>query len=287
MILDGVREVNQNIQRLTQKLNNVTIEFLKMIDMGVIPATYHEDFESFERLSRKFEQLERGSSGLIVNNENVEQFKRLVNHDRRGAELTYINFYTMLAGNKLLGQKSIFEIDTGFCSSKDKFLYMMKRLFEMASTAKVMDGRSIDPVQTETYKKMFLEVLQKHIEACGCPSKSKPEVISNFQLLVSQPSPRTSGLEFYERIIADNSISRTDLQKLNLLYKAKPFDFSPTILPTITSQPFEVFEMIFNLAEFNSLDTLPLMENKLLCTKDLPFTGRLDVAREFAFIIPP
>ena len=58
-----------------------------------------------------------------------------------------------------------------------------------------------------------------------------------------------------------------DLQKLHLLYKAKPFDFNRSILRAIKSQPIEVLELVFNLTNHGNLDILPLLENKLICTK--------------------
>ena len=64
-----------------------------------------------------------------------------------------------------------------------------------------------------------------------------------------------------EMIITETQISN----QMNLLFKAKPFDFSPRILTAIRSQPIEVLEMILNLANFDSFSTLPLLENKLIC----------------------
>ena len=54
--------------------------------------------------------------------------------------------------------------------------------------------------------------------------------------------------------------------KLNLLYRAKPFDFRPSILPTITVQQMEVLDVITYLAKSDNLKSLPLFENQLLCT---------------------
>ena len=72
--------------------------------------------------------------------------------------------------------------------------------------------------------------------------------------------------DFYNHVISNDSISQTDLIKLNLLYRAKPFDFSPSILPTITVQQMEVLEVITYLAKSDNLKSLPLFENQLLCT---------------------
>ena len=171
-------------------MNDVRIDPSKLINIGEPQASYADDFEQFTLFSQKFEELEQGTSGLIVNNEGVEEFKRVVND---GAERTYSNLHMMIVGNSLIGQKSIFEIDTAFCLSKDYLLYVMLRLFELASTAKAMDGRRVDSVQTEKFRTMYLEIAQKHIEICGCPSKLKPDRISNLQLLVSRPPPETSG----------------------------------------------------------------------------------------------
>ena len=189
-VLDSVKEVNQNIMRLADQMNDVRIDPSKLINIGEPQASYADDFEQFTLFSQKFEELERGTSGLIVNNEGVEEFKRVVND---GAERTYSNLHTMMVGNSLEGQKSIFEIDTAFCSSKDYLLYVMQRLYEFASTAKAMDGGTMDPVKTENFRTTYLEIAQKHIEICGCPSKLKPDRISNLQLLVSRPPPETSG----------------------------------------------------------------------------------------------
>ena len=72
--------------------------------------------------------------------------------------------------------------------------------------------------------------------------------------------------DFYNHVISNDSISQTDLMKLNLLYRAKPFDFSPSILPTITVQQMEVLDVITYLAKSDNLKSLPLFENQLLCT---------------------
>ena len=72
--------------------------------------------------------------------------------------------------------------------------------------------------------------------------------------------------DFYDHVISNDSISQTDLMKLNLLYRAKPFDFRPSILPTITVQQMEVLDVITYLAKSDNLKSLPLFENQLLCT---------------------
>ena len=76
-----------------------------------------------------------------------------------------------------------------------------------------------------------------------------------------------SAAEFYDSIILNELVSHTNLKKLHLLYKAKPFDFSPSILSAIKSQPIEVPQLVFNLAKHGNLNTLPLLENSLVCTK--------------------
>ena len=73
--------------------------------------------------------------------------------------------------------------------------------------------------------------------------------------------------EFFNQIITDDTISRIDRKKLNVLYKAKPFDFSPSILAAIRAQPIEVLEMINKLESSDNLNTLPLLENKLVCAE--------------------
>ena len=220
---------------------------------------------------------------MIVNNRDVEEFKQVVNDFILGAEQTYTNIHTMIVGNSLLGQESIFAIDRASCSSKGYLLFMLHRLFELDATAKFMDGQLVDPVQTERFKKMLINVEQKHIQTCGCPPGQTPQRVNNLPFLVSQPRPKTSGNlthwkvwkyichvsagEFYDQIIGDDTISRTDLKKLRLLYKAKPFDFSPRILTAIRTQPIEVPEMIYRLHSSDSLNTLPLLENKLFCAE--------------------
>ena len=282
-VLDGIKEVDQNIMRLAHQVEDVRIDLSKTIKKGALQTSYVDDFERFAQFSQRYEDLERGGSGLIVNNRDVEEFKQVVNDFILGAEQTYTNIHTMIVGNSLLGQESIFAIDRASCSSKGYLLFMLHRLFELDATAKFMDGQLVDPVQTERFKKMLINVEQKHIQTCGCPPGQTPQRVNNLQFLVSQPRPKTSGNlthwkvwkyichvsagEFYDQIIGDDTISRTDLKKLRLLYKAKPFDFSPRILTAIRTQPIEVPEMIYRLHSSDSLNTLPLLENKLFCAE--------------------
>jgi len=202
-----------------------------------------------------------------VKNRKVEEFKRVVNDDFKGAERTYKHFHTMAVGGGLFGQMSIYEIDSTYCSSKDYILYVMIRLFEFDATAKAMDGRALDPDKIERFKQMYINVEQKHIQTCGCPPDGPAQQMRNLQQLVSQPSPRTSAAEFYDSVILNELVSHTNLKKLHLLYKAKPFDFNWSILSAIKSQPIEIPELVFNLAKHGNLNTLPLLEDKLICTK--------------------
>jgi len=266
-VLDGIKEVDQNIMRLAHQVEDVRIDLSKTIKKGALQTSYVDDFERFAQFSQRYEDLERGGSGLIVNNRDVEEFKQVVNDFILGAEQTYTNIHTMIVGNSLLGQESIFAIDRASCSSKGYLLFMLHRLFELDATAKFMDGQLVDPVQTERFKKMLINVEQKHIQTCGCPPGQTPQWVNNLPFLVSQPRPKTSAGEFYDQIIGDDTISRTDLKKLRLLYKAKPFDFSPRILTAIRTQPIEVPEMIYRLHSSESLNTLPLLENKLFCAE--------------------
>jgi len=182
----------------------------------------------------------------------------------------------MGVGGGLLGQRSIFEIDSTYCSSKDYILYVMIRLFEFDATAKAMDDRALDPVKIERFKQMCINVEQKHIQTCGCPPDGPAQQMRNLQQLVSQPSPKTSAAEFYDSIILNELVSHTNLKKLNLLYKAKPFDFNKSILSAIKSQPIEVPELVFNLAKHGNLNTLPLLEDKLICTKG-PYVASITI----------
>ena len=147
--------------------------------------------EHYDLFQRKFKDLERDASGLIVNNEDVETFKRVVNDHFRGAEQTFLNFHSMMAGNDRLSQESIFETDSSFCKAREYFLNVMWRLYVLDAIAKAMERK--ESVLTQTFTKMMIDVEQKHIKICGCPSKQFPKQINNLQTLVSQPSPNTSG----------------------------------------------------------------------------------------------
>ena len=140
--MDGFKEVNRNIEELANQMNSVKIDLSRLIKTGVLQVSYLKDLEHFDLFSQRFEDMERDSSGLIVKNRKVEEFKRVVNDDFNGAERTYKHFHTMAVGGGLSGQKSIFEIDWTYCSSKDYILYVMIRLFEFEATAKAMDGRA-------------------------------------------------------------------------------------------------------------------------------------------------
>jgi len=266
-IMDGFKEVNRNIEELANQMNSVKIDLSRLIKTGVLQVSYLKDLEHFDLFSQRFEDMERDSSGLIVKNRKVEEFKRVVNDDFKGAERTYKHFHTMAVGGGLFGQMSIYEIDSTYCSSKDYILYVMIRLFEFDATAKAMDGRALDPDKIERFKQMYINVEQKHIQTCGCPPDGPAQQMRNLQQLVSQPSPRTSAAEFYDSVILNELVSHTNLKKLHLLYKAKPFDFNWSILSAIKSQPIEVPELVFNLAKHGNLNTLPLLEDKLICTK--------------------
>ena len=191
-IMDGFKEVNRNIEELANQMNSVKIDLSKLIKTGVLKESYLKDLEHFDLFSQRFEDMERDSSGLIVKNRKVEEFKRVVNDDFKGAERTYKHFHTIVVGGSLLGQRSIFEIDSTYCSSKDYILYVMIRLFEFDATAKAMDGRALDPVKIERFKQMYINVEQKHIQTCGCPVGPSQQMRS-LQSLTSQPTPRTSG----------------------------------------------------------------------------------------------
>ena len=188
-----LKEVDQNILRLGNQMKEVRLEIVKEVNLGALQASYHDDLQHFDLFLRSFEELDRDASGTIVKNRKVEHFKEAVNDLFRGARQTYNNIHKMLVGDRSLNQKSIFEIDSAFCSTKDYYLYMFKQLLEFDSIAKAMGGRSIDPVQIEKFKKMLIEIQQKHINTCGCPPTHTPERMSNLQLLVSQPTPHTSG----------------------------------------------------------------------------------------------
>ena len=82
-----------------------------------------------------------------------------------------------------------------------------------------------------------------------------------------------AGIKFYDAMISSTLVDRiADVKKLNLLYKAKPFNyFSKSILKAIRSQPIEVPELILHLAKHDSLNIIPYLENKLICTKGETF----------------
>merc|ERR1712061_579250 len=221
----------------------------------------------FELISRSYEDMKKGPYGIIVNNNQVEEFKEVVNHNHRGAVETYTSIHRMLVGNILRGG-SIFEIAPAFCSYLDYFLYVMHTLYGFDATAKFMDGELVSPVQTTRFRNMVISVTQKHIQICGCPAGKGPEVMKNLQILVSQPAPTTSATDFFGQVNFVEGCSALDIdrRKTSLLYNAKPFDYSVGILTAIKSQPIEVIEMISNLSSSNTLDILPRLENKMLCT---------------------
>ena len=188
-----LKEVDQKITRLATQMKEVRLELVNVVNLGALQASYHDDLQHFDLFLRQFEELERDTSGKIVNNRKVEHFKEAVNDLFRGARQTYNNIHKMMVGNSHLNQKSIFEIDAAFCSTKDYFVYTMSQLLEFDATAKAMDGRSLDPVQIEKFKKILIEVEQKHISSCGCTQPNGPTRMSNLQPLVSQPTPATSG----------------------------------------------------------------------------------------------
>jgi len=267
-IMDSVKEVNENVQQLANQMNRVKIDLSRLISIGALQVSYLKDLQHFDLFAQRYEELDRDSSGLIVNNRKVDEFKRVINHDFDGAERTYLHFHTMAVGGRIFRQKSIFEIDSTYCSAKDYILYVMQRLFEFDATAKGMEGRAIDPAKIEQFKHMYIDVAQKHIEVCGCPVGPAVQM-KNLQSLLSQPAHSTSGIKFYDAMISSTSVDRiADVKKLNLLYKAKPFNyFSKSILKAIRSQPIEVPELILHLAKHDSLNIIPYLENKLICTK--------------------
>ena len=191
-VLDSVKDVDRNIKRLSNQMKDLGKSLGTAIEVGTVQVSYHEDFQHFDIMSRTFEELERGTSGTIINNGRVTRFKNAVDEVYKGAEQTYYNFHTMVVGNRL-GLKSIFEINTQFCKSKDYIVFVMNQLVQFYATAKAMDGRDLDPVKAEKFKAKMIAVNQKYIEACGCPAGQTPKRMSNLQLLVSQPAPKTSG----------------------------------------------------------------------------------------------
>jgi len=266
-----LKEMDQKFAKLSEEMTQNRHGLEQTIKKGVLQINFDDDFKNFDLMSQTFDDLKRDKFGIIMNDKfSVEKFIRVVLDDHLGAERTYTNFHQLLTGDtRVFNQQSIFEAGPEFCPTKDYFLFVMQRLFMFDTIAKTMvAGANMDPKKIRTFAKLFIDVEQKHIEACGCKLGKIPKMMTNLQLLVAQPSPKTSGVEFYDHIIAKHLISRSDLQKLNLLYKAKQFDYSPTVLTKITSYPMEVFEMIYNLANANSLDiNLPLLENKLICTE--------------------
>jgi len=268
-IMDGFKEVNQNIKKVGNQINSLRNDVSQLIKIKALQTSYLDDLHNFDLMAQKFEDLGSESFGLIVKSGKVDDFKTVVNDISEGAERTYANLHDMLIGGNWF-HDSIFEIDSTSCSSKDYFLSLMTRLIEFEATAKAMDRKALDPVKIDRFKKMFIEIEQKHIETCGCPDGQAVRM-RNLQRLVSHPTPRTSIAEFYNTISSSDLVDRLTQKKLNLLYKAKPFDFNLSILRAIKTLPIEVPEKISSLAEHNALSTLPLLENKLICTK-----GNLD-----------
>merc|ERR1719494_639909 len=123
-------------------------------------------------------------------------------------------------------------------------------------------------VLTQTFTKVLIDVQQKHVEICGCPSKQFPKQINHLQNLVSQPSPNTSVGEFYTHMIWDESLNELEVKKLDLVYTVKPFDLSPDVITAIKRNPMEAMEIVHNLATKNSLHILPLLENTTVCTAE-------------------
>jgi len=264
-IMDGFKEVNQNIKKVGNQINSLRNDVSQLIKIKALQTSYLDDLHNFDLMAQKFEDLGSESFGLIVKSGKVDDFKTVVNDISEGAERTYANLHDMLIGGNWF-HDSIFEIDSTSCSSKDYFLSLMTRLIEFEATAKAMDRKALDPVKIDRFKKMFIEIEQKHIETCGCPDGQAVRM-RNLQRLVSHPTPRTSIAEFYNTISSSDLVDRLTQKKLNLLYKAKPFDFNLSILRAIKTLPIEVPEKISSLAEHNALSTLPLLENKLICTK--------------------
>ena len=126
-----------------------------------------------------------------MNNEDEETFKRVVNDHFRSAEQTFLNLHSMMAGNDRLSQESIFDTDSSFCKAGEYFSNVMWRLYVLDAIAKAMESK--ESVLTQTFTKMMIDVEQKHIKTCGCPSKQFPKQMKNLQTLVSQTSPNTSG----------------------------------------------------------------------------------------------
>ena len=102
MVLDSLKEFDKNLTKWASQMDNDRLELAKTIDLGSLQTSYHEDLEHYDLFERKFKDLERDASGLIVNNEDVETFKRVVNDHFRSAEQTFLNLHSMMAGNDRL-----------------------------------------------------------------------------------------------------------------------------------------------------------------------------------------
>lgn len=189
-IMDGFKEVNQNIKKVGNQINSLRNDVSQLIKIKALQTSYLDDLHNFDLMAQKFEDLGSESFGLIVKSGKVDDFKTVVNDISEGAERTYANLHDMLIGGNWF-HDSIFEIDSTSCSSKDYFLSLMTRLIEFEATAKAMDRKALDPVKIDRFKKMFIEIEQKHIETCGCPDGQAVRM-RNLQRLVSHPTPRTS-----------------------------------------------------------------------------------------------
>ena len=57
MVLDSLKEVDENITKLASQMDNVRLELVKTIDLGSLQTSYHEDFEHYDLFERKFSYL--------------------------------------------------------------------------------------------------------------------------------------------------------------------------------------------------------------------------------------
>ena len=57
MVLDGLKEVDENITKLAHQMDNAKLELAKAIDLVSLQTSYHEDFEHYDLFERKFSYL--------------------------------------------------------------------------------------------------------------------------------------------------------------------------------------------------------------------------------------
>merc|ERR1712061_856794 len=128
-ILEGLGEANQQIKALKNQVDYVHRDLSNLIKTVAVQISYEDEFGDFELISMSYEDMKKGPYGIIVNNNQVEEFKEVVNHNHRGAVGTYTKIHRMIVTGSHLQGRSIFEIAPAFFSYLDYFLYVMQTLY--------------------------------------------------------------------------------------------------------------------------------------------------------------